>query len=142
MTERYPFHLAFPVTDLQATATFFVETLDCNVGRQSERWIDFDFFGHQISAHLVEPHAEKAVAENAVDGDRVPTRHFGMVLPWALWHDLVTRLDNKKQNYLIAPKIRFAGQAGEQATFFILDPSGNALEFKAFKNPQQLFARS
>ena len=142
MSELSPFHLAFPVKNIKETEAFFVDYLGCRVGRQAERWIDFDFFGHQISAHLVDTSEEEAVAQNTVDGDQVPTQHFGIVLPWEAWHSFVERLNAKSITYLIAPKIRFEGDPGEQATFFILDPSGNALEFKSFKKPQQLFARS
>jgi len=133
-----PFHLAFPVRDIQATEDFFVNVLGCEVGRQAPRWIDFNFFGHQISAHLVDEQAE--IKTNDVDGDKVPVRHFGMVLPWENWHALVQRLNERQAEYLIAPKTRFEGEPGEQATFFIQDPSGNALEFKSFKRAQQLFA--
>lgn len=134
-----PFHLAFPVTDLEATRGFFVQTLGCNVGRESERWIDFDFFGHQISAHLVD--AQLPEPCNEVDGKSVPVRHFGAVLPWEDWHRLVDRVRSAGAEFLIGPYIRFEGQPGEQATFFIRDPSGNALEFKSFRDPARLFAR-
>ena len=135
-----PFHLAFAVTDLEATRRFYVEVLGCAVGREAERWIDFDFHGHQISAHLVEG-ALAPIETNAVDGDDVPTRHFGAVLPWDDWQAMADRLRAAGQSFLIAPHIRFAGEVGEQATFFLRDPSGNALEFKSFKDPSRLFAR-
>jgi extradiol dioxygenase family protein len=140
MSVLSPFHLAFPVRDIQATEDFFVNYLGCQVGRQAPRWIDFNFFGHQISAHLV--HEGHEITTNEVDGDKVPARHFGMVLPWEDWHTLVQRLNGHRVAYLIAPKIRFEGEPGEQATFFIQDPSGNALEFKSFKRTEQLFASS
>ena len=140
MSVLSPFHLAFPVRDIQATEDFFVNYLGCQVGRQAPRWIDFNFFGHQISAHLVDEDHE--IMTNEVEGDQVPARHFGMVLPWDEWHTLVQRLNAHQVAYLIAPKTRFEGESGEQATFFIKDPSGNALEFKSFKRAEQLFASS
>ncbi len=133
-----PFHLAFPVTDLGTTRQFYIEILGCSVGREAERWIDFNFFGHQISAHL-KPEAIGVIPTNPVDGESVPVRHFGLVLEWKTWHEMVERLNIKKMEYLIKPTTRFAGEVGEQATFFITDPSGNALEFKTFKDDKQLF---
>ncbi len=135
-----PFHLAFPVTDLAATRAFYEGLLGCVVGREAARWIDFDFFGHQISAHLVDAMPE-AGPTNEVDGKAIPVRHFGAVLDWADWHDLAGRLRASGIVFLIEPHIRFAGQVGEQATLFIQDPSCNGLEFKSFKDPQRLFAR-
>lgn len=134
------FHLAFPVFDIEKTRKFYTEILGCSVGREAERWIDFNFFGHQISAHLVDTIEE--IATNPVDGESVPARHFGLVLEWEKWHKLVDQLNNKKVEYLIKPTIRFKGKVGEQATLFILDPSGNALEFKSFKESEQLFAKN
>ena len=134
-----PFHLAFPVTDLPATRTFYGDVLGCRVGRSAERWIDFDFFGHQISAHLVDAGAAE-VSCNAVDGDDVPVRHFGVVLEWGAWEALGARLRVAGVAFVIAPRIRFAGEVGEQGTFFVRDPSGNALEFKTFRDPAALFA--
>lgn len=136
------FHMAFPVTDLEATRAFYCRHVGCVEGRSAERWIDFDFYGHQISAHLVE---EMDVAvTNAVDGDAVPTRHFGCILPWAAWHDLAERMKNAastgETRFIIEPKIRFVGEPGEQATMFVTDPSGNALEFKSFRDDKQVFA--
>lgn len=133
-----PFHLAFPVKDIEVTRVFFTEIIGCSVGRQAERWIDFNFFGHQISAHLVD--ALEDIPANPVDGESVPARHFGLVLAWDAWHEMVARLNTKGVNYLIKPTTRFKGEVGEQATFFIKDPSGNALEFKSFKDREQLFA--
>ncbi len=133
-----PFHLAFPVSDLPATRTFFVEVLGCGVGRESDRWIDFDFFGHQITAHLVEQ--MPPVATNPVDGKHVPSSHFGVVLAWEDWHLLAERLKGHGTEFLIGPYVRFQGEPGEQATLFIRDPSGNGLEFKAFRDDAQLFA--
>jgi hypothetical protein len=134
-----PFHLAFPVTDLPATRRFFVDVLGCTVGREAERWIDFDFHGHQLSAHLVDQPI--AAPTNRVDGKDVPVLHFGLVMEWNAWHALAERLKAADTAFLIEPGIRFAGQTGEQATMFLLDPSGNALEFKSFRDPSQLFAR-
>jgi len=132
-----PFHLAFPVTDLAATERFYVELLGCRVGRRDLRWIDFDFFGHQISAHLVD--ASEAVDANEVDGDQVPVRHFGAVLPWDAWEAMAGKLEAAGVAFLIAPRVRFEGQPGEQGTFFVRDPSGNALELKSFRDPADLF---
>lgn len=136
-----PFHLAFPVKDIEATRIFYTEIIGCSVGREAERWIDFNFFGHQVSAHLIDV-SEDDVPTNPVDGESVPARHFGLVLEWNAWHEMVEQLNKKEVNYLIKPTIRFKGEVGEQATFFITDPGGNALEFKSFKDRKQLFARS
>ena len=139
MSDTRPrFHLAFPVTDLGEAETFYVGILGCAVGRQSDRWIDFDFHGHQITAHLVDRMAEPDL--NPVDGDAVPTRHFGAILQWARWQELAARLTELGVDFLIAPRIRFAGQTGEQATLFLRDPAGNAIEFKAFRDEHQIFA--
>ena len=135
-----PFHLAFPVTDLEATRTFYVELLHCRVGRESDRWIDFDFFGHQITAHLA-PDEARPVGRNPVDGKQVPVRHFGAVLPWPHWQELADRLRRSGVDFLIEPYIRFEGRTGEQGTMFLTDPSGNGLEFKSFRDARQLFAR-
>jgi extradiol dioxygenase family protein len=136
---RPPFHLAFPVTDLEAARGFYAGLLGCGVGRESARWIDFDLRGHQIVAHLVD--AAHAKPTNPVDGDAVPVPHFGLVLAWDDWHALAERLRAAEVAFVIEPRVRFEGQVGEQATLFLLDPSGNALEFKAFKDPSQLFAK-
>jgi extradiol dioxygenase family protein len=140
MTSIPPFHLAFPVTDLEATRRFYVDVLGCRVGREDARWIDLDFLGHQLSAHLVDADASSRET-NPVDGDDVPVRHFGVVLPWDAWQALAERLRAAETPFLIAPRIRFAGQVGEQATFFLRDPCGNAIELKSFKDPARLFAR-
>jgi extradiol dioxygenase family protein len=134
-----PFHLAFPVHDLAAARAFYRGVLGCGEGRSSEAWIDFDLYGHQIVAHLDEA-ARPAGITNPVDGHDVPVPHFGVVLGWDAWHDLAARLDAAGTDFGIAPHIRFQGQVGEQATMFFRDPSGNALEFKAFRDPGQLFA--
>ena len=135
-----PFHLAFPVSNLEATRHFYVKVIGCTIGREAEKWIDFNFFGHQISAHL-KPEAIAAQLKNAVDGDAVPVRHFGAVLSWDEWEALAERLKRLKQPFRIEPKVRFKGLAGEQGTFFIDDPAGNALEFKTFKDMKSLFQR-
>jgi extradiol dioxygenase family protein len=137
--QRPPFHLAFPVADIEAARRFYTEILGCRVGRENTRWIDFDFRGHQITAHLSSP--VEPVATNTVDGRQVPVRHFGLILEWQEWQDLAAELTSKKVEFLIEPHVRFAGQPGEQATLFISDPSGNGLEFKAFRDPSRLFAR-
>jgi extradiol dioxygenase family protein len=135
------FHLAFPVDDLEAARAFYVGTLGCAVGRQDARWIDLDFFGHQITAHLVARGGAVSREANEVDGDDVPVRHFGAILEWDAWHALVEQLRRASVPFLIAPKIRFAGEVGEQATFFLRDPSGNAIELKSFRDPGRVFAR-
>lgn len=135
----YPFHLAFPVKDLEATRRFFVDLLDAEVGRESKLWIDFNLFGHQISAHL-RPDECAEVNRNPVDGDKVPVKHFGVVLPWDKWEAMADRMKAAEVEFIIEPKIRFKGKVGEQGTFFVLDPSGNALEFKTFKDMDNLFA--
>ncbi|MBM64980.1 MAG: glyoxalase [Myxococcales bacterium] len=140
LPQRQAFHLAFPVDDLEAARRFYCDHLGCGLGREDPgKWIDFDFGGHQLSAHFKPEECRRAL-RNSVDGDQVPTRHFGLILDWTHWHELAERLQRSQQDFLIAPKTRFVGQAGEQATFFLLDPAGNALEFKSFKNPSQLFA--
>ncbi|MEM7608418.1 MAG: VOC family protein [Myxococcota bacterium] len=135
------FHLAIPVRDLQATRDFYGALLGCAEGRSDARWVDFDFFGHQLSAHLVDA-MDGSVATNSVDSDDVPVRHFGVVLEWSAWQALAKRLSDASVPMLIAPKVRFAGQPGEQGTFFLRDPSDNALEFKSFRDRTQLFATS
>jgi uncharacterized protein len=137
----HPFHLAFPVRDLAEARSFYGQLLGCPEGRSSERWIDFDLYGHQIVAHLA-PQAAARRSRNEVDGDDVPVPHFGVVLPMAQWQALAQRLQAAGVMFVIEPHIRFQGQAGEQATFFFLDPSGNALEFKAFADPSRLFAKA
>lgn len=134
-----PFHLAFPVTDLVAARGFYAGLLGCPVGREDDRWIDFDFFGHQITAHLVDDRDD--VATNAVDGEAVPASHFGAVLPMPAWQALSEKLTRASADFLIPPTVRFKGEVGEQATMFVRDPSGNALEFKSFADPSRLFAR-
>lgn len=133
-----PFHLAFPVHNLDEARHFYAEVLACPVGRSSERWIDFDLYGHQIVAHLSEQPSR--AAHNPVDGDAVPVPHFGVVLEMDAWKQLRDRLlAVEGLRWVIRPRIRFAGEVGEQATLFVLDPSGNALEFKAFADMTRLF---
>ena len=134
-----PFHLAFPVHDLNLCRAFYGDLIGCKEGRSAARWIDFDFFGHQISAHLRDPVAEH-LATNQVDGDHVPTRHFGAILPWSQWEHLADRFRTQAWPFRIPPKIRFAGQPGEQGTFFVDDPSGNCLEFKTFRQKSDIFS--
>lgn len=135
-----PFHLAFPVDDLAAARAFYVGVLGCGEGRSSDRWIDFDFAGHQIVAHLVDGHRGDS-GSNPVDGHGVPVPHFGLVLPLDQWQTLADRLAAAGTDFAIPPTIRFKGQVGEQATMFFRDPAGNALEIKAFADMGQLFAR-
>ena len=139
MSSITPFHLAFPVDDLGAARHFYGGLLGCPEGRASDEWIDFDFFGHQIVAHLAPPRAK--AHHNEVDGHDVPVPHFGVVLGWDEFHAWAERLKAGGLKFVIEPYIRFAGLVGEQATMFFRDPSGNALEFKAFKDRSQLFAK-
>jgi len=140
MTLR-PFHLAFPVHDLAAARAFYGGMMGCKEGRSSDHWIDFDFYGHQIVAHL-DPAARPIAVSNAVDGHDVPVPHFGIVLTPADWHALADRLRAAGTVFGIEPHTRFAGQPGEQSTMFFRDPSGNALEFKAFADDSLIFATS
>ncbi|MBE0490490.1 MAG: VOC family protein [Halomonas sp.] len=137
-----PFHLAIPVHDLPAARTFYGEVFGLEEGRSSEQWVDFNFFGHQlvIHEHPKMPYQEQANT-NAVDGHDVPVPHFGVVLGWEEWETLAERLRARDTEFVIEPYVRFKGQVGEQATMFLLDPCGNALEFKAFKDMGQLFAK-
>ena len=135
------FHLAFPVTDLEAARNFYSGILGCPTGRESDRWIDFDFFGHQLVAHLVAPEDHPFSATNAVDGYAVPASHFGVIMPWSQYEQTVEIMTAKGIEFVIEPYIRFEGRAAEQATLFVKDPSNNYLEFKAFRNIQMLFAR-
>lgn len=136
-----PFHLAFPIHDIDATRRFYGEVLGCPMGRFTDAWIDFDLFGHQMSAHLRPAPAEVAEPTGVVDGQAVPIPHFGVVLKMEDWKALAARLEAADGiNWIMKPTLRFAGQPGEQATLFILDPSGNALEFKGFADLGQVFA--
>ena len=134
------FHLAYPVKDKEQTRRFYAELIGCEQGREADTWIDFDFFGHQVSFHVKPEAFNGTEPTNAVDGKDVPVRHFGAVLDWNDWHALRDRLIAAKTECVIEPYIRFKGETGEQATMFFLDPSGNALEFKSFKDPSQVFA--
>jgi extradiol dioxygenase family protein len=134
------FHLAFPVNDLASAREFYGNVLGCEEGRSSDRWIDFNLYGHQIVAHLAENSAG-VKASNSVDTDDVPVPHFGIVLPMDEWQQLADRLRENGVRFVIEPKIRFKGEVGEQATMFFLDPSGNALEFKSFADFSQVFAK-
>ena len=135
-----PFHLAFPVLDLEEARDFYVNTLGCSMGRESDQWIDFNLYGQQIVAHL-SPNEIKDESRNQVDGDEVPVRHFGVILENNEWQKLVDRLKTKGEDFLIEPRVRFEGKSGEQRTLFILDPSGNALEFKSFAHDGHIFRR-
>ena len=141
-TNLSPFHLAVPVDNLDAAREFYGGLLGCPEGRSAEHWIDYDLFGHQFVVHYrPKPSSEDTIAYSSVDGHQVPVPHFGVVLPWEDWQQLADRLVAKGQDFVIAPYIRFQGEVGEQATMFFLDPAGNALEFKAFKDLNQLFAK-
>ena len=140
-TANYPrFHLAFPVTDLGKARRFYGAFLGCAEGRASEDWVDFDFHGHQIVAHLV-PAGAMSDAKSLVDGEQVPVRHFGVILDLPAWEALAARLKAEGVEFIIEPYVRFRGLPGEQATMFFLDPFGNALEFKAFGDINRLFAK-
>ena len=134
-----PFHFAFPVDDLAAARRFYGDLLGCREGRSADHWVDFDLHGHQIVAHL-SPAAVRSRATNPVDGEEVPVPHFGLVLPMAEWKALAARLEAAGTDFVIPPTVRFAGEPGEQATMFLRDPAGNALEFKAMADPAKLFA--
>lgn len=136
-----PFHLAFPVRDIAEARAFYGELLGCPEGRSSEHWVDFNFYGHQIVAHLSPEECTSAGATSAVDDHQVPVRHFGAVLPMATWQALADKLTAAGTNFVIKPYIRFKGEPGEQATMFFMDPSGNALEFKSFADLSSLFAK-
>ncbi len=138
-TNRPRFHLAFPVTDLEAARAFYGDVLGCKTGRESDRWIDFDFFGHQLVAHLVEPQDHPSVTTNAVDGHAVPASHFGVILDWDQYQQFVVKLEQQGVEFVIEPYVRFEGRQGEQATLFVRDPSNNYLEFKAFRDIEMLF---
>lgn len=137
---RTLFHLAFPVNDLEAARNFYIGVLECTEGRSSEKWVDFNLFGHQIVAHLTEDVKNRPMT-NAVDGDDVPVPHFGIVLPMEEWQNFAEKLRSKGVKFIIEPRIRFAGQPGEQGTMFLLDPCGNALEFKGFRDFGNVFAK-
>ena len=141
------FHLAIPVDDLAAARAFYGGVLGCAEGRSDPHWIDFDFYGHQLVTHLApgsalrQAQGERVAHRNEVDGDHVPVPHFGLVLDWADWEALAAKLRGAGTKFVIEPHVRFEGRPGEQATLFFYDPAGNALEFKAFRRPEELFAR-
>ncbi|MCF7561105.1 glyoxalase [Sabulilitoribacter multivorans] len=139
-THISPFHLALPVYNLNECRIFYRDILGCEEGRSSDHWVDFNFFGHQLVIHY-KPKSEDAIHTNPVDGKDVPVPHFGVVLPWDVFNSFAENLKNKNITFVIEPYIRFEGLVGEQATMFFYDPSGNALEFKAFKDINQLFAK-
>ncbi|MEC7821559.1 MAG: VOC family protein [Candidatus Neomarinimicrobiota bacterium] len=138
MKKLQPFHLAFPVHDLSEAKEFYTKILGCTLGRSSEHWIDFNLFGHQVVAHLNPDELSKTKTSN-VDDKQVPVRHFGIILEWEKWLQFSIELKEKGVEFIIEPYIRFKGEIGEQATMFFLDPSGNALEFKSFKDPKMIF---
>ena len=142
MNSISPFHLAIPVKDLELCRNFYGQVLQCPEGRSDAHWVDFDFFGHQLVIHQKSDagHSNDRLS-NPVDGKDVPVPHFGVVLPWKDWHELKETLVSKNIRFVIEPYLRFAGQPGEQATMFFLDPEGNALEFKSFKNMDDLFKK-
>jgi hypothetical protein len=129
--------MAFAIDDKETARHFYGVVIGCKVGREAENWIDFDFFGHQISAHLNTD--EKSAATSKVGDELVPLHHFGAVLPWQEWNALIERLEAQGNAFILGPHVRFAGQPGEQGTFFIKDPAGNALEFKSFRHPEGMF---
>jgi len=137
MVELSPFHLAIPVKDLDITRLFYTQILGCKTGRKSETWLDLNFFGHQLVLHLAK--ADKKLVTNPVDGHNIPVPHFGIILKWDDWQLLAKKLKNKNIDFVIKPYLRFKNLPGEQATMFFYDPSGNALEFKAFKDIKNLF---
>lgn len=140
MSNISPFHLAIPVHNIKECRTFYGDVLECEEGRSSEHWVDFNLFGHQLVIHY-KPKSKEKLHTNPVDGKNVPVPHFGVVLPWDVFASFSTMLQSKNIEFIIAPYIRFKGEVGEQATMFFLDPAGNALEFKAFKDMGQLFAK-
>lgn len=133
-----PFHLAFPVLDLDETRRFYVDTLGAVEGRSTQSWVDFDFFGHQLSAHRVSE-MPRYLAHGNVDRTKVPLPHFGVVLEWRHWEALAGRIREQGMDFVLEPRVRFRDQPSEQGTFFVRDPSGNVLEFKALRNPGKLF---
>ena len=141
MTLKFPFHLAFPVTDLEKARAFYCDILGCSSGRESDSWIDFNFFGHQLVAHLVNIQDHHVSSGNEVDGHVVPASHFGIILDWELFEQFADKLKRKKVDFVIEPYLRFEGRRGEQSTLFIKDPSGNYLEFKALKDIDMLFEK-
>jgi hypothetical protein len=140
MSQISPFHIAIPVHNLDECRSFYRDILKCEEGRSSDHWVDFNLFGHQLVIHY-KPKSEEALHSNPVDGKDVPVPHYGVVLPWEIFQEFSQDLKSKDIEFIIEPYIRFEGQVGEQATMFFKDPAGNALEFKAFKDINQLFAK-
>ena len=138
-SEVSPFHLAIPVWNLEICRNFYIEIIGCKEGRSSDSWVDLNLFGHQLVLHY-KPKGDAKVHYNKVDGKHVPVPHFGVILDWDVFEDFSKKLKLKEINFIIEPYVRFKGKVGEQATMFFLDPAGNALEFKAFKNKSQIFA--
>ena len=138
--ELRPFHLAFPVHNIEKTIKWYTKNLNCKIGRQDKNWVDFDFYGHQISAHKIDK-KNYHPSTNPVDGHHVPSRHFGIILKIDQWEKLENRLKKNKLNFIIKPYTRFKNELGEQSTMFIQDPSGNSLEFKSFKNDSMIFEK-
>jgi len=136
-----PFHVAIPVFDLDSARTFYRDVIGCEEGRSAEKWIDFNFFGHQFVIHYKARSTSEENASNPVDGHDVPVPHYGLVMEWNEWEKLRDRLIDKGIEFIIEPHIRFQGKVGEQATMFLMDPCGNALEFKSFKDFNQIFAK-
>lgn len=142
MTERPRFHLAFPVHDLEAARGFYGGILGCPEGREDPgRWVDYDLYGHQIVTHFAPEECSGAVT-NDVDSKKIPVKHFGLILDWAEWEKLAEKLKAAKVPFLVEPYVRFAGKPGEQGTFFVIDPSGNALEFKSFREERMIFEKA
>jgi len=140
MTKISPFHIAIPVHNLKECRNFYKTILECKEGRSTDHWVDFDLFGHQLVIHY-KPKSDDKLHVNKVDGKSVPVPHYGVVLPWEEFQDFADKLRSKRVKFVIEPYVRFEGETGEQATMFFLDPGGNALEFKAFKDIDQLFAK-
>lgn len=140
MSKLSPFHIAIPVHNLDESRIFYRDILNCEEGRSSDHWVDFNLFGHQLVIHY-KPKSKEELHTNTVDGKNVPIPHYGVVLPWDTFREFAEDLKNKGIQFIIEPYVRFEGQVGEQATMFFLDPAGNALEFKAFKDIDQLFAK-
>jgi extradiol dioxygenase family protein len=141
MTKISPFHVAVPVNDLETALAFYLRSFGCNIGRSTDSWVDLDLYGHQFVLHKVERSTPSSTDHNPVDGKSVPVPHYGVVLDWDEWNKLSEHLKSLDTDFIIDPYIRFQGETGEQATLFLLDPSGNALEFKSFKDKTQLFAK-
>lgn len=142
MTGLSPFHYAFVVTDLELTREFYINTLGAHEARSDERWVDFNFFGHQLSAHLANECPQHSPSLSLIDGDHIPIPHFGVVLPKVDWKQLAERLIEKKIEFVIKPKLRFKNTPGEQWSMFLYDPFMNGIEFKSFENTELVFASS